>query len=381
MSTSEGARLHGLDHLRAAAIVLVLLFHYHVYYGVPAAFLVPGFKALVLFGWSGVDLFFVLSGYLIGDKLFRDAAQSGSVRVWTFYLNRAFRILPAYFVTLAIYFLFTELQEGRALQPLWRFLTFTQNIPIDLFANTFSHAWSLCVEEHFYLIFPVALYFLYAKKLQRQGIYVLLALIALGIVIRYVNWSEYVDAFAGRRRLGAALKYIYYPTYTRLDGLLVGIGIASMFRFSPGLKDRLIRYGHLHLCCGLAILAGCYFLFDGLILSARFSSLATTLIGFPAIAVGYGFIVVSALSPSSFLYRIEFRLTAFLATLAYAMYLTHKMANHWINTRIALQYELSDGQTFLLSLAVAVLAGFGLHFAIERPFLRLRDQWVDVKTK
>ena len=56
----------------------------------------------MLFGWSGVDLFFVLSGYLIANKLFEDVARTGNVRIWAFYLNRVFRILPAYLVAVHI---------------------------------------------------------------------------------------------------------------------------------------------------------------------------------------------------------------------------------------------------------------------------------------
>ena len=142
-------RLHGLDHLRALAILLVLVFHYRAYYAISEALILFGVNTVAAFGWSGVDLFFVLSGYLIGTKLFEDIDNHGQVRFERFYLNRAFRILPAYLVALAIYFLFSEVQEGRGLQPLWKFLTFTQNLPQDLRANTFSHAWSLSVEEHF----------------------------------------------------------------------------------------------------------------------------------------------------------------------------------------------------------------------------------------
>ncbi len=73
-------RPHGLDHLRALAILLVLVFHYRAYYGIPEALIPFGVNTVAAFGWSGVDLFFVLSGYLIGTKLFEDIYNHGQVR-------------------------------------------------------------------------------------------------------------------------------------------------------------------------------------------------------------------------------------------------------------------------------------------------------------
>ncbi len=372
MATVERGRLHGLDHLRALAIVLVLLFHYQVYYGIPDVLGAAGLNVISGFGWSGVDLFFVLSGYLIGDKLFADVDGHGNVRFKHFYLNRALRIFPAYLAAVAIYFIFSEVQEGRGLQPLWRFLTFTQNIPIDLRANTFSHAWSLCVEEHFYLALPLLLYFLFARRLQRRGGYVLLGLIALGILVRYVNWSEFVEPQFGRRRLGAAFTYLYYPTYTRLDGLIVGVGIAALFRYQPGFCAKITRHGNLIFCAGLAVLCGCYWMFGGDLISTKFWSLPTTLVGFPLLSLGYGLLVVAALSPGSLLHRWRFRPTAALATISYAIYLVHKMSNHWINENLTDLVDLNEIQVFAVCLAAAVLGGGIMYGLVEKPFLMLR---------
>ena len=107
-------RLHGLDHLRALAITLVFLFHYQVYYGIPKSVIPQYIDPIIQFGWSGVDLFFVLSGYLIASKVFSGVQKYGQVNLIAFYFNRALRIFPAFFGAVAIYFAFPELQEGRA---------------------------------------------------------------------------------------------------------------------------------------------------------------------------------------------------------------------------------------------------------------------------
>jgi peptidoglycan/LPS O-acetylase OafA/YrhL len=321
-----------------------------------------------------VDLFFVLSGYLIGNKLFSDIDSNGNIRFRHFYMNRAFRIFPAYLAAVAIYFSLPEVQEGRGLQPLWRFLTFTQNLPIDLRANTFSHAWSLCVEEHFYLALPLLLYILFAKRLHRGGGYILIGLIVLGILVRYVSWAELVEPLFGRQRLGAAFKYLYYPTYTRLDGLIIGVAIAALFRYQPTLRDRITRHGNIVMLTGVLVLLGCYQLFGSSIISTEFWSLPVTLAGFPLLSFGYGLLVVAALSPGSLLHRFQFRPTAALAATSYSVYLVHKMSNHWINENLTDYVDLDETQVFAVCLVAALLGGALLHFAIEKPFLMLRQR-------
>lgn len=365
---SHSERLHGLDHLRAIAIVLVLLFHYNFYYGVP-----EWLDAFSNFGWSGVDLFFVLSGYLIADKLYREFDARGRIDFKGFYSNRFLRIIPAYLAIVALYFSFPNLQEGRGLQPLWKFLTFTQNFSIDLFRNTFSHAWSLCVEEHFYLLLPILIYFIFSRKLAHRAIYFFIAVAVLGVLIRYSIWEAFVAPAYGRTRIGAAIKDIYYPTYTRLDGLLVGVAIASIFRYNPSLKRKIVKHGNVLLALSLILLTAAYFLFDGPIVSIEFTSWTVALFGFPLVSVAYGFMVIAAMSPNCILSKYKFRLTAILATLAYSIYLIHKITNHLINTQLKYVLGLEGYQVFPVCLFAAILGALILHLMVEKPFLILRD--------
>lgn len=140
MITKHSERFNGLDHLRALAIVLVLLYHYR-------AFKHPVWIETVgRFGLTGVDLFFVLSGFLISGQLFKDMKNGGSIDVKTFYIKRFFRIFPPYFFTVFLYFTFPVFREREALPSLWKFVSFTQNYGLDVInQGTFSHAWSLCI--------------------------------------------------------------------------------------------------------------------------------------------------------------------------------------------------------------------------------------------
>src|SRR5476651_782411 len=99
MSSSKSSRIHGLDTLRSIAIALVLMHHYMAVVSSKSTF---GFLSEI--GWAGVDLFFVLSGYLIGNQLLSSIAQKKNFSLKTFYIRRLLRTLPNYYVVLALFF-------------------------------------------------------------------------------------------------------------------------------------------------------------------------------------------------------------------------------------------------------------------------------------
>ncbi|MGO1121050.1 acyltransferase family protein [Rhodovibrionaceae bacterium A322] len=374
MTSQSKPRHAGMDHLRASAILLVLFFHYRAYYGIPASLDVLPLKVISSFGWVGVDLFFVLSGFLIAGKLFEDARTSGRVRIGPFCLNRVFRILPAYFAALALYYLGPGLAEGRGLQPLWRFLTFTQNLHMDLYANSFSHSWSLAVEEHFYLLFPLLLFTVISLRLQRFSIGLFLAVFLTGLALRYLNWSLFVEDQAGRARLGAGLKYLYYPSYTRLDGLLVGVGLAALCHHREALWQKLTALDWLFFPLGCLGLAAAYNLFGGNILSGRFTDPLVALFGFPLVALSFGFLLLAVMNRRRALWSTPFWPSSWIALSAYSTYLVHKMTNHWLNTNLDRYWQISDEGLFAVAMVAGLLAGGALYLAVERPFLKLRDR-------
>src|SRR5687768_10710729 len=130
-------RSAGPDLLRAVAILLVMLWH------VPRPSRLDALEGLRAYSWTGVDLFFVLSGFLIGTQLLAPIARQQRPSLRDFYVKRSFRILPAFLFVLALYMFIPVLREGSALQPAWRFLTFTMNFALDYRATgAFTHAWS-----------------------------------------------------------------------------------------------------------------------------------------------------------------------------------------------------------------------------------------------
>ncbi|GLY53995.1 acyltransferase [Lentzea sp. NBRC 102530] len=163
-------RFPALDGLRAIAAVLVVFFHY----GGPDR----------LQGWAGVQMFFVLSGFLITTLMLREERRSGRISLSEFYLRRAFRILPVYFVVLLVtvvasllYGTFVSNGIGPALK---HFLTFTNEFAD---ASPYGQSWSLGIEQKFYLVWPLVAIALGTVVLRRRaGAAVLGMLLALVLV-------------------------------------------------------------------------------------------------------------------------------------------------------------------------------------------------------
>lgn len=365
--TQVATKFYGLDHLRALAILLVFGFHYQLgYYGFP-----EWAKEFEQFGWTGVDLFFVLSGFLISSQLFAQIKVGKKISLKVFFVKRFFRILPIYFVVVAIYFCIPFFREQEQLPPLWRFLTFTQNFGLDrVNYGTFSHAWSLCVEEHFYLLLPLILVFLTMSNRLHKAYWILIILFLAGFAIRLISWHYlYLPAISENTGQGFWGKYIYYPTYNRLDGLLVGVSIAAMYQFLPKSWEKVSRFGNLLLIVGLALLTVAY------IYCSRLSSYETSIYGFPFISIGYGFLVLGAICPSSILYKWNCRVTTLIATLSYGIYLSHKGVVNIVQDLLTpLGVDKNSNLMFIICTAACVLIAWILHQIIEKPFMKMRDR-------
>lgn len=365
MENQTAKKFYGLDHLRTLAILWVVLFHYFILSQGEPAWLVDWAG----FGWTGVDLFFVLSGFLISAQLFEQIKLRQSFSWKDFFIKRFFRIIPAYWVTLLLYFAFAFFREKEQLPPLWKFLTFTQNLGLNLKDyGTFSHAWSLCVEEHFYFFLPLILLYLLRVQWFKKAYFLLLGLFLLGFAIRLYNYDVlYLPKMSDDSNWMYWYQYIYYPTYNRLDGLLVGVSIAAVYVFWPQLWQKLSAYGNHFIVASLVVLTAAYFLCEDQM------TFAASIFGFPLIAIGYGFLVMSAISPSSFLYRWNSKGTTFIATISYALYLTHKGIIH-ITHLVLKDFHLNANVLLLMSLCTSIGFAYLMHIVVEKPFMKWRHK-------
>lgn len=345
-------RQPGLDLLRAIAIIIVILFHAGVM-GFPLA------GRAHRFGWIGVDLFFVLSGYLIGGQLLALLARGESF-LGRFYARRALRILPAYLVVLAIYAFVPAWREYPEMTPLWKFIVSVQNIALRG-GTAFSHAWSLAIEDQFYLALPFVLLLLIKRP--RAAMLTVGAIWIGGIVLRAVLARQNVSPEGGLP-FRAFQTWIYYPTWTRLDPLVCGVAVAAIEKFRPNWWRRLTASPAAVLIVGLAVVVFALWLGEG-------DELTVTLAvwQFPLIAWGMTLLLIYALSPRAAVSRVAVPGAAFMASIAYSSYLVQKLVIHAVA-----QWSLPPVTgTIVVNVAVFV-AGAALFFAVERPFLQLRHR-------
>ena len=343
----SGGRVPCVDGLRAVSIALVLFCHGAGTTGSPFPQRV---QALASFGARGVDVFFVISGFLITLLLLREERRTGGVSLRAFYARRALRILPAYFAYLGFVVLLTQAGTSQLRPIQWAgAMTYTTNfIPDFLSGWLVGHTWSLSVEEHFYLLWPPALVLLGRQRTWS----LLLVLFVAGPAVRYSIWAMYGD-WSG----------IDFVTPARIDTIVAGCLLAYVVTGPLGLRwmPRLERRATIVFLASVLVVVASAGL---LTLSTKYNIMLKRTIESAAIAAGL-LAVIS--SPRSAVGRIlETRPMITAGVLSYSLYLWQ-------------QPFLHPGRDLWIcrwpqNLVLAVGAAVASYTFIERPFLRLKDR-------
>ena len=289
-----------LDVLRGIAILLVL--GAHTPFRLPDETFGHGFYDLWRrLGWVGVDLFFVLSGFLIGGLLFAEHRRHGGIHFGRFLLRRTLKIWPAYLVFLAAAFawdvryapdhsagLLTRI--GASAHAIWPYLIHVQNYLDTPMIERIGHAWSLAVEEHFYLLLPLLLlgmgWWAHRRKRVTGGppvtpfrslpwIGLGLAIVCLGLRCHAWQTSVEFDEFK-----------LHWPTHLRIDSLFAGVVLAYAVQFSRGWIESLRPWRWAILGGGV----GCFAPFAWIPLTTGFACT----IGFTLLAIGSMALVLAA---------------------------------------------------------------------------------------
>jgi peptidoglycan/LPS O-acetylase OafA/YrhL len=315
-----GARILQLDGLRGLAIFLVLIWHYVAITALaPRGSLAARVVAALRLTWSGVDLFFVLSGFLIGGILIDERASGSYFR--TFYARRFFRIIPLYAVICALFgaaALAGGQQWGRAgawvftdAPPWYAFVLFLQNF-FAAFRGTFEPLsvgvmWSLAVEEQFYATLPLLVRFLPARRL----LPVLVGLVAVVPVARSLAFFSLAHGFS----------YAYNLMPLRADALLLGVIVAILVR-RPDAWAALVRHRSrvriVTAVLGLGVLGFARW-------APNFADPPLATVGYTWIALFYASVLVLAITrdSGSLSTVLRMRWLRALGGIAYGTYLLH----------------------------------------------------------
>ncbi len=317
-------------------------------------------------GWIGVDLFFALSGYLIGGQLLAPLARGQSINLACFFARRALRIMPAYFLILAIYIFLPSWREYSDMYPWWKFLLSVQNIGLHG-GTAFSHAWSLAVEDQFYLALPFIL--LLVNRCPRAAIIIPCGIFFGGILLRTFLAYQNPAADVGVSFRGFQT-WIYYPTWTRLDPLVFGVALAAIEKFRLQWWKRLVNFATWLWLPGLALIVYALWLGEG-----DYLTITAAVWQFPLLAFGFAALLVCAVSPRSILRHVKIPGAAFIASIAYSAYLVQKLVIHAVAQFCSAYNVALTSASALVGVEICVYATATVLFlTIERPFLQLRHR-------
>lgn len=337
-SPQQSKRNRWLDIVRALAIVLVV--NCHVASSHSETFGSSLLTTLLGIGGHGVDLFFVLSGWLLGRLLFKESKANDGVDVKKFLKRRWMRTLPAYYTVLTLTLLQAALQDRFTTQNLSYFV-FLQGYVYETLP-TFPISWSLCVEEHFYLLIAPLISFIGRRRW--IGCISLAFLTIVPMLCRHLEF--YNDTS---------------QSHVRVDQCTAGVAIAYLNIYFPQTWIRFQR--------ALPSLLAAGFCIGMLALSQRMSLIQGKT---PYIAFTFMSIVVVALSERSnwWIHRVYVPGSKYLATRSYSLYLLHVEAlavcDRLQINNLALRFVV----TWCIGLALAEI----LYRLVELPFMRLRPR-------
>lgn len=350
-----------IDVLRAAAVLLVIGHH-----GGYAGDGLPQPLALAMrvwnrSGWIGVDLFFVLSGFLVSGLLFREWQLHGRLQAGRFLARRGLKIYPAFYAYLLIA-IAARLMTGAVVVP---GTVLSEALFVQNYGSRFLiHTWSLAVEEHFYLLLTAA--FVWARERVLNLRLVVMAFAAVACVVlagRCVTWG-----------LTHSTDAVLYMTHSRIDALSAGVALACLYHVRPATFAAAARRWLALLALAAALLMPAVVLRNthAFMLTV---GLTTTYAGFVAlllVAVG-NFQEEKPPAPAAVL--------AWIGKYSYSIYLWHlpvRVALIWLAERglgVA-----SGGPAFGIYLLLSLAVGIGLARIVEIPGLMLRDRWFPSRT-
>jgi peptidoglycan/LPS O-acetylase OafA/YrhL len=364
-------RLIWLDVLRGVAILLVLGDHPAVNWDrAPHSWPLPA-QIWHRFGWTGVDLFFVLSGFLIGGLLFRELLKHDRLDLKRFLIRRGFKIWPSYallvIATTGLEIVRFHGHPAPALQVMLPNFVHLQN-----YAGTFrpiAHTWSLAVEEHFYLLFPIWLWYV----TRRPGGVHLTPYAGLAVIILCTGYRLLINT-----HVPFSFPTHVWSTHVRMDGLFFGVLLAYVYSYHGQKLARLMRH-RVWLCALGAVLVSPMMVLDPI------RSTFVWTIGFTMLYAGYGLLVLSMVYISvsegaggRAARSWPIKLIAWIGFNSYAVYIWHpdfaERPMQYISTHIPGSPLVVYTVAQTIYIPLAAVAGAIMGALVDKPFLAMRDR-------
>ena len=358
-------RSRAVDVLRGLAILLVLGRHMDPVPNSASSIVKVVLDTCRRGGWIGVDLFFVLSGFLISGLLFREYEREGRIAFRRFFVRRGLRIYPPYYTLLFTVVVF------QTLRPEWVASVFFQTVSVrsllaeSLFFQNYSdyivgYTWSLAVEEHFYLILPLILLLLSRLPSRDPFEYLWIVLPLLSLIIldlRVFNASEHAFSFQTH----------FFPTHLRIDSLMYGVLLAHYAQYR---SERFAAvFGRQRVAVALL---GSLVLVPAFVLDVNTNAWITT-IGVSCFAFGSA-LLIGAFVAGRFPENCVTRVVAWVGSCSYSIYLWHGFGKILPERISAITgTTLSHVTSTVIYLAGSIVLGSVAALLIEWPALRIRE--------
>jgi len=355
------AHVEGLDGVRGVAVLLVFISHFHWILSpdpfltkvTPWHFINRTFEA----GFMGVDIFFVLSGFLITSLLMKDRSTNQKNLFRRFYRRRALRLLPALYALLIADFFFSRWENFPGdiqWRTTWHAILFLNNWNIvNNFGeaqNDLGHLWSLGIEEQFYLIWPLTIWLLAKLKIPSKMMIPLILFASLVVMAHRTSlWNE-----------GTSWIILYVRTDTRLDSLLIGAMFAYVYRHfqvPSKILNSVATLSFIGLIYIKYVLDKSPFIFE---------------MGWTIIALLAGFIVLSVVEGVFFVQKVfTWRPLTMIGKVSYGLYLWH------MPIFLLLGRHVTSGPKplrLLIGIVIASVVTFLSWRFVEKPFLNIKNR-------
>jgi peptidoglycan/LPS O-acetylase OafA/YrhL len=309
-------------------------------------------------GWVGVDIFFVLSGFLVSGLLFREYQKNGNLRLKRFLLRRGLKIYPAFYVLIAATVLINPL-FGKPISttPLLAEIFFVQNL---IFGRLWIHTWTLAVEEHFYIGLAILVYFLLFRKTKDKNPFSNIPYIFLLLVLGCLALRLLMAVFKGTN---------ISLTFFRLDALFFGVALSYFWHFRGLAENTFVnRFKNWFIFAGVTMLLPMFF----------FMSITNSWVFVLGLTTNYiagGFLLIGLLK-TDFGDDLILRWLSRIGAYSYSIYLWHMPVQEWLAIPFGNVTGFNNWLVYaVIYLSGSILIGILLSKIIEYPILRIRDRY------